>query len=65
MLVNERNKMNITDKELEKLKATKTVNEWNSTCNEIKKARAGNYPPDWFEKVIISGLISDAKNNWK
>jgi hypothetical protein len=47
-----------------KLKATKTVEEWNRVCDEAKshartlpsEDRSGDYPAWWFEEVIISGL---------
>lgn len=50
---------NITDAELEKLKAAKTAAEWNAVCNEIKKARGGQYPNDWWPKVQLSGLMAE------
>lgn len=51
---------NITDAELEKLKAAKTQGEWNAACDEIKKARGGQYPADWWAKVKLSGIMDEA-----
>ena len=48
---------NITDQEIEMLKACKTEEDWDKTCDTIKKARNGKYPIDWFPKVILSGLM--------
>jgi hypothetical protein len=49
--------MLITESELELLKATKSENEWNDACDKIKDARDGQYPPDWYVKVLASGLM--------
>jgi hypothetical protein len=38
----------ITEAELTKLEKTKTAEEWDATCDEIKKARGGAYPPNWW-----------------
>lgn len=48
---------NLTEEELKMLNAVKTEDGWNAACDAVKKARKGNYPPDWFEKVIQTRLI--------
>lgn len=52
--------MNITDEEIDKLKKTNNEGQWNAVCDEIKKARGGQYPPDWWSKVKQSGLMDEA-----
>lgn len=49
--------MNITDTELAMLEAVTTDDEWNQACDAIKRARGGAYPPDWWAKVKLSGLM--------
>lgn len=58
--------MNLTEAELQKLDNCKSEREWNNTCDEIKRARSGQYPPDWYQKMIMSGRVNSirAKNNW-
>jgi hypothetical protein len=56
--------MNITIEELQKLRNTKSESEWNAVCDEVKAARGGQYPPDWFMKVMISGLARVVQANW-
>ena len=56
--------MNITKDELEKLKSSKTIEEWNITCDAIKKAHGGQYPQDWFNKVMMSGMAAEVQKNW-
>ena len=56
--------MNLTDQEIEKLKATKSETEWNAMCDEIKRARGGQYPPDWWPRMMMSGLISQIQALW-
>ena len=48
--------MNLTNEEMGKLEAAKSTAEWNDCCDEIKRARGGQYPPDWYQRVIMTGL---------
>jgi hypothetical protein len=57
--------MNLTEAEITKLQNTKSEHEWNAVCDEIKAARNGEYPPDWFTKMILTGLISEIAASWK
>ena len=36
---------------------------WDALCTEIKAARNGQYPPDWYEQVISPGKIFFPKEN--
>jgi hypothetical protein len=36
--------------------ATSTA-DWNSKCDEVKKANGNNYPPFWFKAIVLSGLM--------
>lgn len=56
--------MNISDEELFSLVSTTDVVEWNAVCDDIKKARDGQYPPDWFPVVMMSGLAADIQEDW-
>lgn len=56
--------MDITQDELKKLKSSKTMEEWDATCDAIKAARGGQYPPDWFRKVMMSGLAASVQESW-
>lgn len=55
---------NITDEELARLKACTSEQEWNDTCSVIKKARNGNFPDDWWPKVMQSGLAESVAKTW-
>lgn len=57
--------MNLTDKEIEKLRATKSELEWDIICDEIKCLRNEDYPVDWFLRVIASGLMAKIKSSWQ
>lgn len=52
----------MTEELLNRLRNTKSEQEWNSICDEVK--RNGGYPADWFAKVILSGLASKAQKSW-
>lgn len=52
--------MNLTEEELTRLKGCKTQTEWNQACDAIKRVRGGQYPPDWFPKVHMTGLMAKA-----
>ena len=51
--------MDLTEKELQMLKDCKNSKEWNECCYKIKALRNGNYPDDWFAKVLGSGLMRE------
>lgn len=55
---------NITAEELERLRNTKNETEWNDACDAIKKARNGDYPSDWWAKVMTSGLAAGVALKW-
>ena len=56
--VNEMKNFNLTENELEELKKAKTDDEaWKNLCNEIKRKRGGQFPPDWHKKVIANPEI--------
>ncbi len=50
---------NITEQEIALLKSCKSEQDWNNACDTIKKARKGAYPPDWWPKVKMSGLMDE------
>ena len=50
--------MNITDQELEMLSNCLSEEEWGRACDQIKKVRGGQYPPDWWARVKQSGLLT-------
>jgi len=56
--------MNLTQKELEQLENCQSEEEWNSICDEIKATRNGQYPPDWWAKVKLSGLGERIAARW-
>lgn len=55
---------NLTEAELELLKQTKSETEWNAQCDAIKSARDGQYPPDWYPLIVLSGLFARIRLNW-
>lgn len=50
--------MYLTQEEATRLEATKSESEWNDVCDEIKTARAGQYPQDWWPRIMVSGLAA-------
>lgn len=47
------------------LRSTKSEDEWNNACDQVKKARGGRYPDDWYVKVILSGFLYNLSSTWK
>lgn len=47
----------ITDEEIALLRACGSEEEWNATCDKIKKTRGGQYPNDWWPKIVQSGMM--------
>ena len=50
--------MNITDQEMSAMVDCKTEHEWNDLCSKMKAARDGQYPSDWYVKIIATGFIN-------
>ena len=55
---------NITEIELQKLEACQSETDWGIVCDQIKKARNGMYPPDWWDKVKMSGMMDRILSRW-
>lgn len=55
---------NITIEELTSLQACQNSQDWNEACSLIKKARNGNYPKDWWLKVVQSGMMTRITQSW-
>lgn len=53
--------MPITHEELKQLQNAKSRLEWGTVCDAIKSTRGGEYPSDWFQKVMQSGILSAAE----
>ena len=56
--------MNITNEEIKKLEDCKSADDWRNACDEIKSARNGQYPPDWWEKVKLAGMMDRIFSRW-
>ena len=50
--------MMLTENELMQLTNAESETEWNGICDRVKAARGGQYPPDWYQKVIATGLVN-------
>ena len=44
--------------------SSRNETEWNNNASAVKAACEG-YPPFWFKKIIISGLMARTANKWK
>ena len=50
--------------EIARLNATKSEREWNAVCDDVKRARGGAYPHDWFVQVIAGSVGREAQARW-
>lgn len=55
---------NITQEELQMLEGCKSAKDWGQACDTIKKARDGDYPEDWWDKVKLSGMMDRILGRW-
>ena len=51
-------KILLTDGEMAMIEAVHTEDEWNNVCKVVKKVRGGQYPEDWFMRIIVSGIAA-------
>ena len=56
--------MKITQEELQSLEACQSEQDWSDACDAIKNARDGLYPPDWWDKVKLSGMMDRVMERW-
>ena len=55
---------NITTEELQRLEDCKSAQDWSDACDAVKEARNGQYPPDWWDKVKLSGMMDRIMARW-
>lgn len=55
----------IEEAELIMLLSATSSRDWDATCDIIKKRCGGDYPSDWYSKVIESGLYNTARKNFR
>lgn len=63
-LLNDQPSSPLTSEFLAKLRATKNAEEWSVLVRGMLASNGGDYPPDWFEKVMASGLTAECEKNW-
>ena len=49
----------MTQEEIDMMRSSKTEDEWAERCNKVKAAHGGEYPADWHEKIIASGVLRE------
>lgn len=54
----------LTEAEYQDLLATKSADEWTAVCDSVKRARGGQYPPDWYQRVIQARLPQKKATEW-
>lgn len=59
-----RKEMDLTQRELKMLESCSSEEEWGAACDEIKAARKGVYPSDWWAKVKLSGMGDRVAARW-
>jgi len=46
----------MTEEQIEMMKSSATEVEWNANVGKVK-ATHGGYPTDWYEKIVLSGVM--------
>ena len=47
------------------LETASDANAWNFACRAVKLSRGGEYPTDWFPRVVLSGFASQKEAQLK
>lgn len=55
----------LTDAEMIDLGKTRNDREWGDVCDRIKAARDGQYPREWFPRVVLSGFMAQTQKSWR
>lgn len=48
----------MTPEEIAAFEACKSEGDWNALCNKLKASRDGQYPPDWWTVMKVSGRMA-------
>ena len=54
----------LTRDEIIDLGKTRNEREWGEVCDRIKAARGGNYPREWFRRIVVSGFMAQTQRSW-
>lgn len=46
------------------LRSCQSEEEWNAACDAIKKDHGGEYPEEWYDEVILSGMADVIMSRW-
>lgn len=55
---------NLTAAEIIALLEAPNGRAWDVVCDQVKAARGGKYPPDWWKRVMASGLGAKVEAGW-
>ena len=48
---------------VELMEPSKSESEWNKNCDKVKSAN-GDYPPFWYQAIVLSGLLGEVSARW-
>lgn len=54
----------LTEEEFAEIQSCESEAVWFDICRRVKEARGGQYPNDWFPRVVNSGLASERIALW-
>lgn len=54
----------MSKEEIKVFENTKSSEDWDSACDDLKKANGGGYPKDWFVTMIASGKLNEIAAGW-
>ena len=49
---------------VELMASSRNETEWNANCDLVKAANGG-YPGFWYFAIILNGVLSQSRSNWK
>lgn len=47
----------LTEDDIKELERADSDEQWNVVCDRVKAENGNQYPSDWYEKVIKTGMI--------
>lgn len=54
----------LTEEQLTTLSKTTNETEWNAAASSIKAANGGEYPSDWYARVLKTGFLYNMTVKW-
>lgn len=55
---------NMSEKEVDLMRNSGSEQEWEKNCDIVKANHGGQYPEDWYARIVLSRAMRDTTAKW-